>query len=205
MGFDSLCRLFSPISKSSTPIYRTKSSSRLSKEDIDKILESNLETNYTYSDTYSYKSTIGSHKYIHPKLFRKFQSSPTVNKCGQSTKIKNFTILTIIIILAIIPSLIYLFTREFDQNELKEHINFNKPDKIYPIAIRKPNLVINPICINEIFQVCTIRENISVEQTSQLITKINLLVSSENILNTTKLTIYNETIHDIGNFFVFFL
>ncbi|KAF7640011.1 hypothetical protein Mgra_00000456, partial [Meloidogyne graminicola] len=72
-------RLSSSPSRTSTPklIYRAGSSSRLSKKDIDEILDSPYETNYTYSYTFAYKPHMGCREYIHPRLCRKFHSPST--------------------------------------------------------------------------------------------------------------------------------
>nr|CAD2175328.1 unnamed protein product [Meloidogyne enterolobii] len=62
---------FSPSKHRSTP------NSRLTKEEIDEILESPYETNYTYSYTFAYKTNVGNREYIHPRLCRKFPITPT--------------------------------------------------------------------------------------------------------------------------------
>ncbi|CAK5006056.1 unnamed protein product [Meloidogyne enterolobii] len=54
---------------------QNRAASRLTKEKIDEILQSPYETDYTYSYTYSYKPN-GSREYIHPRLCRRFTSTP---------------------------------------------------------------------------------------------------------------------------------
>lgn len=51
--------------------------SNLSKAEIDEILESPYETNYTYSDSVAYKPHIGSREYTHPRLCRRFPATPS--------------------------------------------------------------------------------------------------------------------------------
>ncbi|KAL3099433.1 hypothetical protein niasHS_002888 [Heterodera schachtii] len=66
-------------SRTPTPMLRAGSSastsSRLSKEEIDEILDSPYETRYTYSDSAAYKPHIGSHDYVHPRLCRRFPAT----------------------------------------------------------------------------------------------------------------------------------
>uniref|UniRef100_A0A914H6H9 SUN domain-containing protein n=1 Tax=Globodera rostochiensis TaxID=31243 RepID=A0A914H6H9_GLORO len=81
--FDSFRRRmsFSPSPSSSrtpTPVKRAGSTtSRLSKEEIDEILDSPYETKYTYSDSAAYKPHIGSRDYVHPRLCRRLTSQST--------------------------------------------------------------------------------------------------------------------------------
>lgn len=73
---------FSPSpSRTSTKYYPNRSSEisipRLSKQEIDEILDSPYETNYTYSESAAYKPHIGSREYIHPRLCRRIPATPS--------------------------------------------------------------------------------------------------------------------------------